>query len=157
MTSNLIWILYRSDSDSAYKETLNCKKIIESYGKKVLISKISIDQNNINELISLSEVSPEIAIVLGGDGTVLKAARYLSPKNIPILSFNVGGNLGFLTHDRHILKQDDLWERVSTNSFNIQKRMMLEATIFTKQINNKRKIKRSFFALNDFYFLSITY
>ena len=106
MSSNLIWILYRSDSDSAHKETLNCKKIIESYGKKVLISEISIETNNINQLISASEVLPEIAIVLGGDGTVLRAARYLSPKNIPILSFNVGGNLGFLTHDRHILKQE---------------------------------------------------
>ena len=109
MTSNLIWILYRSDSDSAYKETLNCKKIIEGYGKRVLISKISIETNNINDLISESKEIPEIAIVLGGDGTVLRAARYLSPENIPILSFNVGGNLGFLTHDRHILKQKNLW------------------------------------------------
>ena len=156
MKSNLIWILYRSDSNSAYKETLNCKKIIEGYGKKVLISEISIQTNNINQLISFSEDLPDIAIVLGGDGTVLKAARYLSPKNIPILSFNVGGNLGFLTHDRNILKQENLWERVSNNSFNIQKRMMLEATIFNKNSNNKSKIKRSFFALNDFYFRSST-
>ena len=43
MTTSLIWILYRSDSDSAYKETLNCKKIIEDYGKRVLITEISID------------------------------------------------------------------------------------------------------------------
>ena len=156
MTSNLIWILYRSDSDSAYKETLNCKKIIEDYGKRVLISEISIEKNNINELTSVSEDLPEIAIVLGGDGTVLKAARYLSTKNIPILSFNVGGNLGFLTHDRHILKQDNLWKRLSNNRFNIQKRMMLEATIFTEKSDNKRKVKRSFFALNDFYFRSCT-
>ncbi len=123
MSSNLIWILYRSDSISAYKETLNCKKIIEGYGKKVLISEISIKTNNINELISASNDLAEIAIVLGGDGTVLKAARYLSPQNIPILSFNVGGNLGFLTHDRHILKQKNLWERVASNRFNIKKRM----------------------------------
>ena len=151
MTSNLIWILYRSDSKSAYIETLNCKKIIESYGKKVLMCEISIETNNINKLITASELLPEIAIVLGGDGTVLKAARYLSPKNIPILSFNVGGNLGFLTHDRHILKQDNFWEKVLNNRFNIQKRMMLEATVF-----NKKKVKRSFFALNDFYFRSST-
>ena len=156
MKSNLIWILYRSDSNSAYKETLNCKKIIEGYGKKVLISEISIQTNNINQLISFSEDLPDIAIVLGGDGTVLKAARYLSPKNIPILSFNVGGNLGFLTHDRHILQQENLWERVSSNSFNIQKRMMLEATVFDENNNNESKLKRSFFALNDFYFRSST-
>ena len=156
MTSNLIWILYRSDSHSAYKETLNCKKIIESFGKKVCISEISIEPNNINKLISSSKSLPEIAIVLGGDGTVLRAARYLSPKNIPILSFNVGGNLGFLTHDRHILKQKNLWDRISSNSFNIQKRMMLEALVFNQQVDNKRTIKRSFFALNDFYFRSCT-
>ena len=156
MTSNLIWILYRSDSDSAYKETLNCKKIIEGYGKKVLVSEISLKKITINELISASEDLPEIAIVLGGDGTVLRAARYLSPKNIPILSFNVGGNLGFLTHDRHILKQKNLWERVSTNSFNIQKRMMLEATVFAEKNANESKLKKSFFALNDFYFRSCT-
>jgi len=47
MTTSLIWILYRSDSDTAYKETLNCKKIIEGYGKKVLFSEISNETNNI--------------------------------------------------------------------------------------------------------------
>ncbi len=156
MTSNLIWILYRSDSDTAYKETLNCKKIIEGYGKKVTLSEISNDTENLNQLLSESEILPEITIVLGGDGTVLKAARYLSPKKIPILSFNVGGNLGFLTHDRHILKQENFWERVSNNRFNIQKRMMLEAIIFTEKKNKERIIKRSFFALNDFYFRSCT-
>ena len=156
MTLNLIWILYRSDSYSAYKETLNCKEIIEAYGTKVLISEISIENNKIKELISVSEALPELAIVLGGDGTVLRAARYLSPINIPILSFNVGGNLGFLTHDRHILKQEFFWKRVSNNNFNIQKRMMLEATVFTEEDMNKSKIKRSFFALNDFYFRSCT-
>ena len=52
MTSNLIWILYRSDSDSAHKETLNCKAIIESYGKKVLIFEISVEKNNIHQLLT---------------------------------------------------------------------------------------------------------
>ncbi len=156
MTTNLIWILYRSDSDAAYKETLNCKEIIEGYGKEVLFSEISNETKNINQLFSFSDILPEIALVLGGDGTVLRAARFLSPKNIPILSFNVGGNLGFLTHDRHILKQDNFWERVSNNRFNIQKRMMLEATIFTKNQNHESKLKRSFFALNDFYLRSCT-
>jgi NAD+ kinase len=156
MKTNLIWILYRSDSDKAYKETLNCKKIIEGYGKKVLFSEISNETNNISQLFSVSKVLPEIALVLGGDGTVLRAARFLSPKNIPILSFNVGGNLGFLTHDRHILKQANFWERVSNNRFNIQKRMMLEATVFKEKNNNQSTVERSFFALNDFYLRSCT-
>ncbi len=154
MTSNLIWILYRSESDASYKEALYCKKIIEGYGKKVFIYEISLEINNINQLLPVSNILPEIAIVLGGDGTVLRAARYLSTENIPILSFNVGGNLGFLTHDRHILKQENFWERVANNSLNIQKRMMLEATVFAEHNNKESEIKRSFFALNDFYFRS---
>ena len=41
MTSNLIWVLYRSDSNSAYKEALNCGasggKIIGSGGGGFLL------------------------------------------------------------------------------------------------------------------------
>ncbi len=70
----------------------------------------------------------DLLIVLGGDGTLLSAARSLKAHNVPILAVNLG-SLGFLT----TITLDHLYpmlEQVLAGHHRTSERMMLEAQIF---------------------------
>ena len=67
----------------------------------------------------------DLAIVIGGDGTFLKAARFYASSSTPILGFNVG-RLGYLAQ----AKPDEIdlvVEKLKNNDFSIENRLMLKA------------------------------
>jgi NAD+ kinase len=69
----------------------------------------------------------DLLICLGGDGTVLRAARTVVPNAIPILGVNMG-RLGFLAE----LRPDELLERlpdVLSGRYRLEERAMLQAQI----------------------------
>jgi len=69
----------------------------------------------------------DVLLVLGGDGTILSAARLAADRSIPILGVNMGG-LGFLTE----VRLDDLYaslDRVFENDFIIDERLMLQTHV----------------------------
>src|SRR5215469_11839703 len=71
--------------------------------------------------------SSDLLLVLGGDGTLLAAARVAAPRGIPILPINLG-SLGFLTS----FTVEDLYpalEEAIAGRFSISERFMLCAEL----------------------------
>ena len=125
MRLNLIWLIYKEKCKFAKQEALSCKDWLTKLNIEVVTIKIGPNLNPLKEIINNNKL-PNLAVVLGGDGTVLGATRDLAVHEIPILSFNVGGNLGFLTHDKKLLNSNLLWERIENNNlFKIMQRFYL--------------------------------
>jgi len=64
-----------------------------------------------------------LAVVLGGDGTVLSAARQTAPIGVPILTINTG-HLGFLA-EAYLHQLDAALEQVLTGEWTVEERTML--------------------------------
>jgi NAD+ kinase len=64
-------------------------------------------------------------ITLGGDGTLLRGARFLAGRQVPILGVNLG-RLGFLTACG-ATEVDDAIRRLATGDYESERRMALEA------------------------------
>lgn len=69
----------------------------------------------------------EMVIALGGDGTVLSAARWAAPRNVPVLGVRMG-RLGFLSEVEPAGVAEALEKCVRGNYF-LEPRAMLQATI----------------------------
>lgn len=69
----------------------------------------------------------ECVIVLGGDGTLLRASRNLVNLNLPFLGINLG-HLGYLTEgDRNSIP--DILDRVIADEYYLEERMMLQGRV----------------------------
>jgi len=94
------------------------------------------------ERTALAERKPDLAIILGGDGTLLAAARAYAHTGIPLLSVNLGA-LGFLTE----VPLSDLYATLqawSDGTAAIEVRSMMRAELFSGDEHT-----RQWDALND--------
>lgn len=69
----------------------------------------------------------DLAISLGGDGTLLKAGRYLVDYDLPLLGINLG-RLGFLA-DVSINDVSRVLGKILEGHYRVEERLMLQATV----------------------------
>lgn len=94
----------------------------------VLLEKVLSEHNIKHSVKTTQEYSPDFtcAIVLGGDGTILKTARYYAPYGVPILGINLG-RLGFLSQAKSTQVNEAI-DLMLKGLFKVEDRMMLSAT-----------------------------
>jgi NAD+ kinase len=107
-----------------------------------LVTTSDIDIQGIDK-ISISELPDvEVAIVLGGDGTILRAAEIARLSGIPILGVNLG-RVGFLAEvEKFSIKE--VSQAVINKSFVLDQRMMLAYSVE----RNGKEVSAGF-ALNE--------
>jgi NAD+ kinase len=68
-----------------------------------------------------------LAVVLGGDGTVLSAARQTAPIGVPILTINTG-HLGFLA-EAYLNELDEALEQLLAGRWSVEERTMVVVSV----------------------------
>lgn len=136
-----IAIIKNPERDCSLIHTKKIAQILLARGAKVLINTQGIDNTyfvpDTDELVKQADV----AVVLGGDGTVISIAKICAKYNVPVLGFNLG-RVGFLVE----LEKEEIEyiDRILTDDYKTESRIMLYAEV----IRNGQRVFTSE-ALND--------
>jgi len=155
MKISLVLIIYRSDSSIAQEASKFCEEVLKAKNIKSKRIQSDFHRDEIEKHLYDLELQPNIGIVLGGDGTFLKCANALADYDIPLLSINIGGNLGFLTQEKDFLFDQSFIEILENKEYKIDLRNRLNCNVCINGISSEKKIIKSYDALNDFYFKSV--
>lgn len=96
----------------------------------------------INEYNKSSNVKPSLALVFGGDGTILRAVEETRHNNIPVLGINLG-HVGFLA-EAEVEHIEDVVKSISEHTWIEEQRLAIDVVV-TKD----NEIVFESFALND--------
>lgn len=107
-----VGIFFNNDNSKAEYVAQNVEKVLSKNGI-------------ISQILTTDKFAADItfAIVLGGDGTILKTARYYAKYAVPILGINLG-RLGFLSQAKSTQVEEAI-DLVLKGSFKVEDRIML--------------------------------
>lgn len=133
-------IVYREHAEKAKQAALDLSGWLKEKGHDVFALKEQKQGLKSTSIPTWSKI--QLVVVLGGDGTYLRAASHINGRKIPVIGFNMG-SLGFLTN----FSADQIYstlEKTLNGEMELHPRILLDAHI----LKNSKKIK-SFKALND--------
>ncbi len=150
MELNQVIIAHKAGDKESRKSAQKCARELEDLGCHVLMGPSGPKDNPYPVFLASATQKIDLAVVLGGDGSALAAARYLAAEDVPILAVNVGGHLGFLTEPVDVFQDTQkVWERLANDRYAVQRRMMLQARVFEGDGQNQDPVSDRFFCLNE--------
>ena len=114
---NQFYVITNKNKDKSYEITHQIKHYIESKGQTCVLA---TDDSNIPK-------GTDCILVLGGDGTLIRAARELRSYDIPMLGINMG-TLGYLT-EADLQNLYECLEQLMYGETHVEKRMMLKGNV----------------------------
>ena len=115
------YIITNKLKDKDYKITNEIRKYIEEHGKNCFLSEKDGEGHIIPGTVP---EEAQCGLVLGGDGTLIRAVRDLGERSLPLLGINLG-TLGYLA-DVELKDFREALDRLFDGAPDIEERMMLE-------------------------------
>ncbi len=122
--------LFPSHVKKALDEALLLIKLLKENGVRVFLPETAASLVGFEDCTAPSEVirsESDLIISMGGDGTLLRAARFVGRSEIPLLGINLG-RLGFLT-EIPVSQWREALERVQQGQYQIVERMLLTCEV----------------------------
>ena len=137
-----LMLIPNPEKDEGLAVTAEVIRYLNGVGETPYLSP-SLSLNDSGLMVRMEEPdAPDAVIVLGGDGSIIRAAHYAAKKDIPILGINLG-RLGYLCE----LEKDEisLLSSFLEGKYDLEKRMMLSAQVF----RGGEPVSEQMLALND--------
>jgi NAD+ kinase len=125
-----VGIIYKNKFEPARRECERLSSWFVERGITVYAEEMTSPRAHLSRYREEETTIPEtvdLVVVLGGDGTLLGAARKVGHYGLPILGVNLGG-LGFLTEIPVAMLYQDM-EKVINGEISIEPRLMLQARV----------------------------
>ena len=125
-------LIGKYDDPDVRQSVAHLVDMLNAAGVKVLVERATADElptRAKHEPASLAGIGgrADLALVVGGDGTLLSAARHLCEHEIPLVGVNLG-RLGFLT-ETSLTNVEGSLEALLAGEYQVEERMMLHIRV----------------------------